>query len=197
LFGGAKPSLTLAIDWQDVVYRKLETIPEMPRPPASDRKLDNMHRNRTWFPGRPSASEPLITHRSVNAARIGIHKTQGICFSHRIRLHTRREVDHSHIQRTSICIQIDEAFKNADKNGDGKLSKDELPSGLFLKLDSNRDIARPSTIIELAWRLPCIPQVSDKTGGRRLGGIDRTQASIGVNHASQGGAREFVPDWRP
>jgi len=30
-------------------------------------------------------------------------------------------------------------FKQRDKNGDGKLSRDELPAALFLKLDSDRD----------------------------------------------------------
>jgi hypothetical protein len=37
------------------------------------------------------------------------------------------------------AARIDEAFENADKNNDGKLSRDELPVSLSDRLDADKD----------------------------------------------------------
>jgi len=43
-------------------------------------------------------------------------------------------------RRTPNAARIDEAFKNADKNNDGKLSRDEYPQpGIFNAVDANKD----------------------------------------------------------
>jgi len=43
-------------------------------------------------------------------------------------------------------------FKQRDKNGDGKLSRDELPAALFLKLDSDRDGVVTAEELKSLWR---------------------------------------------
>ncbi|MCA9195369.1 MAG: hypothetical protein KDB03_26540, partial [Planctomycetales bacterium] len=43
-------------------------------------------------------------------------------------------------RRRPAANRINEAFKSADKNGDGKLSRDEYPQpGVFSSVDANKD----------------------------------------------------------
>jgi arylsulfatase A-like enzyme len=52
----------------------------------------------------------------------------------------------------AAASRVDDAFKAADKNNDGKLSRDELPAALFDRLDANMDGFVTEAELVALWR---------------------------------------------
>jgi hypothetical protein len=50
------------------------------------------------------------------------------------------------------AARIDEAFKTADKNNDGKLSRDELPVSLFDRVDADKDGFASEEELSVLWK---------------------------------------------